>query len=85
MLFSDFDIAVRLRDRGYDGQIAQIFAREAFARKRLRTCANLAEAVEVVADMISPRGITYATTITNPEPENRSNRVRSHACDPSVF
>lgn len=86
MLFSDFDIAARLRDRGYDGQIAQIFARDACRRGRLRTCRSLAEAVDAVAELLNPRGIAYATTCTPTDlVENRSNRVRPHVSDPSVF
>lgn len=54
-------IARALSDRGYDFEIAHIFAIEAMERGRLKTSQTLAEAVETVADMLSPTGIFAST------------------------
>ena len=54
-------IARVLSERGYDFEIARIFALEAAERGRLTTSQTLTEAVQVVADMLSPNGIWSAT------------------------
>lgn len=54
-------IARILSDRGYDFEIAHIFALEAQAAGRLTTCQSMTEAVAVVADMMMPTGVWAAT------------------------
>ena len=54
-------IARVLSERGYDYEIAHIFALQALEDCRLTTCQSMTEAVAVVADMLSPNGIWSAT------------------------
>ena len=61
-------IARVLSERGYDFEIAHIFALQAFEDCRLTTCQSMTEAVAVVADMMMPRGV-WADTDRSPVPQ----------------
>lgn len=66
-------IARVLSERGYDFEIAHIFALEAWTLGRLRGAENMTEAVAVVADMLTPNGV-FAHTECAPRPYTKVGR-----------
>lgn len=73
-------IARALSERGYDFEIAHIFALEAMSRGRLATSQTLAEAAQTVADLICPTGVAFAQD----RPPRRTDRPAGRQSEPSI-